>query len=505
MKLLKKTICILAAFAMLSGCELTDTSDDLVIGGTYTSYVPPSQTEQSDEEERETISDVAEDDDTGEKNPDDAGWELRDILLYSVDDSSTVDAFDPNGDELKLVKPGVSYSYNDMLKFVSDNGYLKKHYMFSETVRDKAEYAAFGNYGQHAKASVEKLICGQKTENYSKDDEVLYSDMLICIGQDYNTYDAPNYFSVTLNSTSVTYGFQEALYELLAEQIGSEIAEYVVYAKTIEDGVPEFDLYDTIPSADGYGNLVVQRKITGGSFFLDLDFQDNSEFDEERFAYYDYNYNPLYNDCRFSLSDVFQGDFGGNDPKNDMQFFNTFMKSGGVADNGFTQTIKDNISVISNEGVNKINRSYKYSMRLIKGCVMDFADSPALSCDINSYFDSRTNKNYISGSGSFIAGYTPYGYCDETEAFNQLLGVAREKLACLFPCVDASDIEYSGSMKKTITLSGNYTATSYAIPVNVSVRINPSIKYLQEMDEEGNMIDTETPLYYYVIVSFDLS
>lgn len=503
MKFLKKLLCLSTAAVMLSGCELVDTSDDLVISNT--SFVPVSQTEEVEENVIET--DVSQTEDPlAEKDPEAIGWELRDILLYSVNGSSTLSTYDPSGEELRLVKPGVTYNYDQMNKFVNDNGYFKKHYMMSKTIRDNAEYADFGEYGQHAKAFVEQVIGGQKVENYSKEEDVTYSDMIISIGQDYNTYDEPNFFSITLNSTAATYGFQQALYELLAEQIGKETAEYVVYARTIVDGVPEMDLKDVIPSEDGGGNLVVTRKITSGSFSLELDFQAYAEFSEDRFAYYDHAYKPFYNTCKFSLSDVFQGDFGGNDPTNDMQFFNTFMKSGGTADSGFTRTLKDNCIVIANEGNNKINRSYRYNMRIVKGCNMDVEDAPFLNCDITAYFDSRINRNFINGNGSFIAGYIPFDSCSEEEAMNQLYGVAREKLACLFPCVDANDLEYNGKLNRTVTRSGYFTSTSYMVPVNVTISFTPSIRYNKITDDDGNTFeDKESPLYYYILVGFDLT
>lgn len=510
MKLLKNFITLAIITALLTGCEVTDKSDDLVIGGTYTAYEPPSsavQTQANDIEieDEELPEDENISDENNSESSDGTGWQLRDLILYSIENSMYADTTAPDGSSLRLTVPSITYSYKDMLKFLSDNAYMKKNYTISETMRDKSSYASFGQYGQHADASVERMICGQKIDNINNaDDEVMYSDILISVGQDYNTYNEPNYFSIVVNSTSITSDLQNMIYELLASEIDAQIAEYVVYAKDSEEANPN-DLYDTIPTVDGRGNLIVKRSISGGGLLLELDFQDSDEFDENRYLYYDHEYKPVYNESRITLADIFKGDFGGNDPTDDEKFFDKFMMNGGRSDAGFNQTIKNDLSVITNEGTNKIYRNYKFNFNLTKGCNMDIADAPYFNCNVTAYFDSRSNNNYITGDGSFIAGYTEYGMCEEEEAMNELIDASREKILCLFPSMNTSGLTYENFSKGVYNLYGNYTATTADIPVNASVRVDIGTQYVQETDEDGNTVETDIPLRYYSKVTFSLS
>ena len=505
MKFLKKILCLTAVLSLLSGCQTTANHDNVVvIGGTYTAYEPP----QSAMHNENKSTGIADDNSIAADNAPSASgfdWELRDLVLYSIDNSMYTDTTAPDGSNLRLTVPSVTYSYKDIFKFLNENAFMKKNYTLSETVRDQSSYKSFGSYGQHADASVEKMICGQKINNISKDGEVLYSDILISIGQDYNTYNQPNYFSVVLNSTSVSSEFQKMLYDLLAQQTNEKVAEYAVYGKSNSDEENPYDLYDSIPTADGRGNLIIKRNISGGGFFFEMDFQDSDEFDENRYSYYDAEYKSAYNESRITLADIFKGDFGGNDPSDDMKFFNKFMENGGRSDTGFNQAIKKNISVITTEGTNKVYRSYKFDMDLIKGCDMDEEISPDFNCNITAYFDSRSNNNSIKGNGSFIAGYTACNMCSEEEAFTELVDASREKILCLFPNMNTSSLSYENSAKKAYSLTGNYTATSSEIPVNVSVRVTLNTKYAEETDEDGNVTETDIPIYYYAEVTFSLS
>lgn len=502
MKFLTKIISLSVVMMFLSGCELVDTSDDIVIGG---EYYNPHQTTSADivDSEPENINN---DDGNQEKNQDDNGWKLRDLLLYSVKNSMYTDVSAPDGSTLQIVAPSVTYSYNDMARFLKDNSYMSKHYTLSETSRDQNSYASFGAYGQHANASVERLICGQKIENITNaNDEVLYSDILISVGQDYNTYSSPNYFSVVVNSTTITHEMQDMIYELLAEQIGEQIAEYAIYGKTLDSQANECDLKDSIPTEDGRGKLIITRVVSSGSLNIEIDFQDNNEFDESRYAYYDRGYKPVYNESRLTLADIFTGDFGGNDPSDDIKFFDKFMSGGGRSDEPFIQTVKNHINIISNEGTNKMHRNYKFDVDLTKGCNMDFADAPFFKCDITAYFDSRSNNNHISGTGEFIAGYTGVELCSEEEAFNELIEAARDKIRCLFPSVDISDMRYENFYKNKYTAGGSYTATSADVSINADIVVQLGTKYYQEYDEDGNSVDTDIPQYYYAKVTFTLS
>lgn len=505
MKFLKKILCLTAVLSLLSGCQTTANHDNVVvIGGTYTAYEPPQSAMHNENKSTGTAGDnsIAADNAPSASGFD---WELRDLVLYSIDNSMYTDTTAPDGSNLRLTVPSVTYSYKNVFKFLNENAFMKKNYTLSETVRDQSSYKRFGSYGQHADASVEKMICGQKIDNISKDGEVLYSDILISIGQDYNTYNQPNYFSVVLNSTSVSSEFQKMLYDLLAQQTNEKVAEYAVYGKSNSDEENPYDLYDSIPTADGRGNLIIKRNISGGGFFFEMDFQDSDEFDKNRYSYYDAEYKSAYNESRITLADIFKGDFGGNDPSDDMKFFNKFMENGGRSDTGFNQAIKKNISVITTEGTNKVYRSYKFDMDLIKGCDMDEEISPDFNCNITAYFDSRSNNNSIKGNGSFIAGYTACNMCSEEEAFTELVNAAREKIICLFPNMNTSSLSYENSAKKAYSLNGNYTATSSEIPVNVSVRVTLNTKYAEETDEDGNVTETDIPIYYYAEVTFSLS
>jgi hypothetical protein len=506
MNFLKKLICAVIAAVFLAGCELTDTSDDIVVGG---DYINPNKVTVTDSGRKDTYTDYAENADINDANDaseNDESWELRDLLLYSVENSMYTDTSAPDGSALQMVVPSVTYSYKDMLKFLTDNAYMSQNYILAETSRDQSSYASFGMYGQHADASVEKLICGQKINNINnKEDEVLYSDILISVGQDYNTYSKPNYFSVVVNSTNITRDMQTMLYELLASQVGTEIAEYAIYAKALGSQDNELNLSDTIPTNDGRGNLVINRVVGGGNLNIELDFQDMNEFDESRYSYYDYEYKPVYNESRITLKDIFKGDFGGNDPTDNVNFFDKFMESGGRTDIPFSQTIKNNIDVKITEGTNKIYRNYQFRFDLSKGCSMNFEDSPFFNCDITAYFDSRSNNNYIKGNGEFIAGYTLAELCSDEEAFTELIESAKKKIICLFPCLNTADIRYENFYNNSYTLYGNYTATSSDIPVNVSAVVTLNTKYFQEYDEQGNATDTDVPQYYYVRVVFTLS
>lgn len=505
MNFLKKIICIGLSAVLLSGCELTDTSDDIVIGGEY--YNPHKATETNAEQNSaDTASDNNTDNNADDENNDEQGWELRDLLLYSVPSSMYTDTSAPDGSPLQMVVPTVTYSYREVLKFLTDNAYMSKNYTLAETSRDQSNYASFGIYGQHANASVEKLICGQKIDNINnKEDEVLYKDILISVGQDYNTYSKPNYFSVVVNSTDITHDMQTMIYELLASQIGEEIAEYAIYGKTLDSEENEFDLHDKIPTVDGKGNLIINRVVGGGNLNIELDFQDSNEFDESRYAYYDHEYKPIYNESRVTLKDIFQGDFGGDDPTDNIKFFDKFMESGGRTDVPFSQTIKNNIDVKITEGTNKIYRNYQFKFDLSKGCSMDFADAPFFNCDITAYFDSRSNNNYIKGTGEFIAGYTSAEFYSEDEAFPELIESAQKKINCLFPCMNTADIRYENFFKKRYNINGDYIATSSNIPVNAEAVIILDTKYFQEYDEEGNATDTDIPQYYYARVTFTLN
>lgn len=506
MNFLKKILCLTAVLSLLSGCQTTANHDNVVvIGGTYTAYEPPQSAMHN--ENKSTTGITGDNSIAADNAPSASGfdWELRDLVLYSIDNSMYTDTTAPDGSNLRLTVPSVTYSYKNVFKFLNENAFMKKNYTLSETVRDQSSYKRFGSYGQHADASVEKMICGQKIDNISKDGEVLYSDILISIGQDYNTYNQPNYFSVVLNSTSVSSEFQKMLYDLLAQQTNEKVAEYAVYGKSNSDEENPYDLYDSIPTVDGRGNLIIKRNISGGGFFFEMDFQDSDEFDENRYSYYDAEYKSAYNESRITLADIFKGDFGGNDPSDDMKFFNKFMENGGRSDTGFNQAIKKNISVITTEGTNKVYRSYKFDMDLIKGCDMDEEISPDFSCNITAYFDSRSNNNSIKGNGSFIAGYTACNMCSEEEAFTELVDASREKILCLFPNMNTSSLSYENSAKSAYSLTGNYTATSSEIPVNVSVRVTLNTKYAEETDEDGNVTETDIPIYYYAEVTFSLS
>lgn len=505
MKLLKKIISLSVAVMFLSGCDLVDTSDDIVVGG---EYYNPHQTTCADNagSEAENVNNDAENQNENQDDGETQGWELRDILLYSVKNSMYVDAAAPDGSALQIVAPSVTYSYHDMVRFLNDNSYMSKHYTLSEASRDQNNYASFGAYGQHANASIEKLVCGQKIENITNtNDEVLYSDILISIGQEYNTYSSPNYFSVVVNSATITHELQDMLYELLSQQIGEQIAEYAIYGKTLDSQANEYDLKDSIPTEDGRGKLIIERTVSSGSLNIGIDFQDNNEFDESRYAYYDHGYKPVYNESRLTLADIFKGDFGGNDPSDDIKFFDKFMSGGGRSDEPFIQTVKNHVNIISNEGTNKMHRNYKIDVDLTKGCNMDFADAPFFKCDITAYFDSRSNNNHISGTGEFIAGYTGVELCSEEEALSELADAARDKIRCLFPSIDISDMRYENFYGNKYTADGSYTATSANVNINTNIVVQLGTKYYQEYDENGNSIDTDIPQYYYAKVTFNLN
>ncbi len=496
MKFLKHFISILLVSSMLFGCELVDTSDDLVIGN----YTTSETTFETEEIQSETMAET-----TVNDNGQNFSWDLRELWLYSVDSSMYTEAAAPDGSPLLICSPSVTYSYREVLNFLSDNAYIKRNYSLAETSRDNSTYAPFGEYGQHANASIENIVCGQKIDKVTKENEVVYSDILISVGQEYNTYSKPNYFSVLLNSTAVDTEFQQMLYELLSSQVGEEIAEYAVYAKTQKDDQNEFDLIDVIPTVDGRGNLHIKRTISGGAFMLELDFRDSAESDETRYAYYDHHYDTVYNESRFTLADVFLGDFGGNNPANDAKFFDKFMEIGGRSDTLFTQSVKNSMSTIVTEGVNKVYRNYHFGVDLTKGCNMPLEEAPTFNCNIDAYFDSRTNTNYVKGDGNFIVGYTAINACTEDEAFTELVDAARAKIYCLFPSIDTSGMTYENFYKKAYNAGGHYTVTSSKIPVNVDVHVELKTKYLEEMDTEGNIKETDTPVCYYAKVNFALS
>lgn len=71
--------------------------------------------------------------------------------------------------------------------------------------------------------------------------------------------------------------------------------------------------------------------------------------------------------------------------------------------------------------------------------------------------------------------------------------------------MNTSSLSYENSAKKAYSLTGNYTATSSEIPVNVSVRVTLNTKYAEETDEDGNVTETDIPIYYYAEVTFSLS
>ncbi len=497
MKIIKSFISLILTVSIFTGCEMVDTSDDLIIGNYTTSSETTFETEAP--QTQEVIQT------TENFSADKREWELRELWLYSVQNSMYTDTYAHDGSQLTLIVPSVTYSYREMLNFLNDNAYMKKNYTLAETSRDNSVYAPFGSYGQHANASIERVICGQRIDEIPEADEVMYSDILISVGQEYNTYNKPNYFSVVVNSTSVTKELQTMLYELLATQVGTEIAEYAVYAQTQLDDVNEFDLIDKIPTVDGRGNLIIKRTISGGGLVLELDFQDSSEFDETRYAYFDDTYETIYNDSRVTLADIFPGDFGGNDPSIDTKFFNKFMETGGRSDIMFSQAIKNEMSTIITEGTNKIYRNYHFNVDLTKGCNMDLSEAPYFNCNVTAYFDSRENNNYVKGEGSFIAGYTDVNLCTEDEAYAELVDVAKTKIHCLFPYISTSGLEYKNFYRKAYDIHDSYTATSIEIPVNTDIHITLGIKYAEEMDEEGNIKETDIPLYYYSKVTFSLS
>ncbi len=497
MKIIKSFISLILMVSIFTSCEMVDTSDDLIVGNYTTSSETTFETEAPQTQEviqtTENLSDDSQE------------WELRELLLYSVENSMYTDTYAHDGSQITLIVPSVTYSYREMFNFLKENEYMKKNYTLAETSRDNSVYAPFENNGQHANASIEKVICGQKIDEISNADKVMYSDILISVGQEYNTYNKPNYFSVVVNSKSITKELQTMLYELLSAQVGTEIAEYAVYAETLLDDVSEFDLVDKIPTSDGRGNLIIKRTISDVGLVLELDFQDSSEFDETRYAYFDDTYETIYNDSRVTLADIFGGNFGGNDPSVDTKFFNKFMETGGRSDIMFNQAVKNRMSTIITEGTNKIYRNYQFNIDLTKGCNMALSESPYFNCNITAYFDSRENNNYVKGEGSFIAGYTDVNLCSEDEAYAELVDVAREKIDCLFPYISTNGMEYKNFYRKAYDIHDSYTATSIQVPVNTDIHITLGIKYVEEMDADGNIKETNIPLYYYSKVTFSLS
>jgi len=127
MKFLKKILCLTAVLSLLSGCQTTANHDNVVvIGGTYTAYEPPQSAIHNENKSTGIAGDNSLSDDNA---PSATGfdWELRDLVLYSIDNSMYTDTTAPDGSNLRLTVPSVTYSYKEVFKFLNENAFMKKN------------------------------------------------------------------------------------------------------------------------------------------------------------------------------------------------------------------------------------------------------------------------------------------------------------------------------------------------------------------------------------------
>lgn len=404
-------------------------------------------------------------------------WETKQVEAPTVAEVTfeEIKAFDNADVKTKMYSTFLTMTQDDLLNALQANKYITDTFELAKGTYEDIECTVYGDVGEQAKIIEQKYISGGKKGSSLVDNGSFY-DLDFRLVRDTWRFRTPYKIELTLKDISVNKDVQKEMLSILTDVLGSDIANYIVYAEDLDgktvsgEGLKEGQLSEYIEAGDAkyifyrYVDYDAEEPNKSNIYFyiqLDKSIADN------KLEYFTNGYTSAANDMKYKLSSIFKDI---TIDKN--QFSNLFSEYMKMIDSGYVRTLIDNIYIDYEYGLNGVNRG---RIEIESKCGMEEVAN-VISPQLNIDFEYAEKDSDIIDFELEIEGESMFLFTNQCEtdeekeaAYKDMIQDVAVQINKLFPSIDTSFINYDTCRKgHTEFITYNILGKDYNMKISIS-------------------------------------
>lgn len=365
-------------------------------------------------------------------------WETRALEPPAFEEMSVHEQQIVEGVSVKIATPSIGNDFDYIEQAIRANSFITDRYSLNRGISDNVSEAQSYQEGDFHNYILNRFISGK----FLNSEEDFYDDFYFRTMTDYALYDNTHAFSIDFYAIPWEDGLQENIYGLLADTLGQEYAEYLVYAET--EGTKNHGLEEYIKLPDGVC-YELKRKLkentrVDGAWDITFVFRVDYPGFRNEFTCYDGGMKPLLEDAKYDLEFFTEGNVSGWD----LAHFSSDMPEYMAIEVG-NPFIRNSVDLVTYTESLTDDGETNYSLFTIE-YRQGLADVPGFECPSvdMEYNVSERDGEMVSLKFHFQGKNIgqQFNNLNAAQMGDKVLPIMREQISLMCPWLDLEEIGY---------------------------------------------------------------
>ncbi len=413
-------------------------------------------------------------------------WQTKDVKALDLKPLEINEVTITENVKIKVATTPFDFSVDEIKARLEENQFINDNYVLAMFKGDITEGDTYSDVGNKFKYDITEKICGvYKAEATSENTD--YSHMYVAFGRDTSKYDNYSSINIVFNQVKPDSNFQNGVYSIIRDALGEEYAEYMVYAKDADGkNLGQYDLIDEVFVEDyiqtSNGTYLYTRSYSenkDNTFNISFELKVSEDGIKNSFVHHEGGYTSVSESLTYTFDTMVNGEIGNSDYQQLNTLCDEYMQ---IGFDSYSRTLLDNIStsyLVADNGI----KVTEYDLVCLRGSA-DYGKlfAPELGIDY-TVVENADGIHKIEYSIEGSAGHISKSE-DRDASYTKLVEVMKQRVNCLFPEVDLSDVTFS-AMTDELKYSKKITANVQGVELTgkVTFRVN------------GSAVDTYTGSY----------